>query len=310
VSTVSEKVLNALAQSGFHARAMSAAHLPEVQEDIEKLAREGLLDGQFLELYRRFLRFENDLTGYGMQIRTVFIMTRPQSLTRARFHWQGKVYDADVPPTYIGKQDEASAKQALTGVLEPAGYKNDRVRLPVKTLAVRSGLAQYGRNNITYVPGMGSFHRLMARVSDCPCEADSWTERKLMKACENCFKCGENCPTGCIPKDRFLFHAERCLTYFNEMEKPFPEGVQPVWHNALIGCMRCQEVCPVDKNQLKNIAGGPEFTERETALVLRRPPLDQLPEALKQKLVSVAMDESYDVFARNLEALIKSQDLK
>jgi epoxyqueuosine reductase len=33
--------------------------------------------------------------------------------------------------------------------------------LPLKSLAVRSGLAAYGRNNVCYVPGMGSFLELV-----------------------------------------------------------------------------------------------------------------------------------------------------
>jgi len=37
--------------------------------------------------------------------------------------------------------------------------------VPIDRLAVRGGLATYGRNNVTYVPGMGSFHRLSAFYS-------------------------------------------------------------------------------------------------------------------------------------------------
>jgi epoxyqueuosine reductase len=38
----------------------------------------------------------------------------------------------------------------------------------LKRLAVRSGLARYGRNNVTYVEGMGSFLELSASLTDMP----------------------------------------------------------------------------------------------------------------------------------------------
>ena len=36
--------------------------------------------------------------------------------------------------------------------LDPAGYQAKKAVLPWNLLAVRSGLAQYGKNNITYFP--------------------------------------------------------------------------------------------------------------------------------------------------------------
>jgi epoxyqueuosine reductase len=74
--------------------------------------------------------------------------------------------------------------------------------------------------------------------------------------------------------------------------------------------MRCQLVCPVNKNQVGKIVPGPLFSEEETDLLLRKPPLDKLPEELRRKLAAIAMDDSYDVFARNLDVLMKSQDLR
>jgi epoxyqueuosine reductase len=165
-------------------------------------------------------------------------------------------------------------------------------------------LAQYGKNNITYVPGFGSYHRLVAFVTDSPYELDSWGEQKVMKACEKCFRCGENCPTKCIPVDRFLLHAENCLTWHNESEDTLPSWIEPDWHNALIGCMRCQLACPINKAQLNRIVPGPVFSEEETGLLLRKPPLDTLADEIRRKLTDIEMDDSYEVLARNLDLLV------
>ena len=173
---------------------------------------------------------------------------------------------------------------------------------------MRSGLAQYGKNNITYVPGFGSFARLVAFASDCPCEQDSWGERRAMKACQQCRKCAESCPTGCISADRFLVHAENCLTWHNERAKPFADWIKPDWHNALIGCLGCQQVCPANRNQLTNIVDGPHFSEAETERLLRGPlSPDDLSEEMRRKVASIATDDSYDVLPRNLDVLIRNQ---
>jgi epoxyqueuosine reductase len=292
---------------GVKLKTVPVRHIPELQEDIEKLRRQGLLDKHLAEAY---LQFNYDVAAGLPGAQTLIIISYPQPLTRANFIWHGKVYHGDIPPTYIGKADDAHVKDALTAIVGRDGFKVTRVHLPVKTLAVRSGLAQYGKNNITYVPGFGSFHRLVAFASDNPCQEDTWGELKMMKACEGCFRCQENCPTGCIPKDRFLLHAENCLTRYNEREDLLESWIKPDWHNALIGCMRCQTVCPVNKKQLAVIVPGPVFSEAETALLLQKTPLDALPDETRLKLSAIAMDDLYNVLARNLDVLIKNQTLQ
>jgi epoxyqueuosine reductase len=169
---------------------------------------------------------------------------------------------------------------------------------------------QYGRNNITYIPGMGSFQRLVAFYSDCPIERDDWQELKIMRACETCFKCLENCPTQCISTDRFLIHAENCLTWLNESEGDFPDWVKPDWHNALIGCMRCQLICPVNKTQIKKVADGPAFSEEETGFILNKTSFETLQEVTREKLARISADDWYEVLARNLNLLMKNCYIK
>jgi len=96
-----------------------------------------------------------------------------------------------------------------------------------------------------------------------------------MKACEGCFRCGGKLSDGLHPQSSvFLLHAENCLTRHNEREDILESWIKPDWHNALIGCMRCQLVCPVNKNQFTNIVVGPVFSETETALLLQKIQLD------------------------------------
>ena len=209
-------------------------------------------------------------------------------------------------PSYFNEVDESRAAKILNAVLAFEGCRIVKAHLALKTLAVRSGLAEYGRNNISYVPGMGSFLRLIAFYTDYTFEEDDWQESKVMKACEICSLCRDNCPTGSISAERFLIHAEDCLGSLNEREPEAPYWVrlQPDWQNAFIGCMRCQFICPVDKPYLCRIVEGSSFSEEETGLVLNNTHLENLSSETRQKLGN-PHPNLYKRLAPNLNALIE-----
>lgn len=158
----------------------------------------------------------------------------------------GQVYAFIIPPTYSTETDKRVIER-LTGYLDEHGYKIFHAILPEKPLAVQSGLAAYGRNNITYINGWGSFFRLTAYYSDMPCNTDHWDDYVLLDQCANCNACIKKCPTNAISNAKIRVLAERCLTFINEGMNDFPDWVDPGWHQCLIGCMVCQDVCPVNK---------------------------------------------------------------
>jgi len=194
-------------------------------------------------------------------------------------------------------------------VLEPAGFRVARARTPLKLLAVRTGLAQYGRNNITYVRGMGSFADLNAFCTDAPLQAEDYRTKGSwrLSCCPPCRNCHHVCPTGCIPYDGKVIDAERCLTYLNEHEEAFPQWLDAGSHNALVGCMRCQEMCPANRVYLRIPKVVAEFDHEETAWVLRGLPADQLPEGVREKLRRLDMEGYSTVIGRNLQALAAAE---
>ncbi len=195
----------------------------------------------------------------------------------------------------------------LKAHLEPQGYQLQKVRLPDKLLAVRSGLAQYGNNIITYAKGMGSFHGPGVFISDLPCEADSWGEPTVLEHCENCNACMKACPTDAIGSDRFQLYAERCLTFHNERSNDFPDWLSPSWHNCLVGCMICQKVCPANKDVVKWTEAGATFDSEETDLILNGVSEKRLPRETVEKLKKQDIMRYYDVLGRNLRVLIEHQ---
>ncbi len=287
-------------------RTVSIAHLAELQDSVGRLVREGLLDERLYGGWHFYLKTNDNLP----EARTIVIVAMPQPFASVLFLRRGITYIADIPPTYFTREAHSRAEEILANVLQTAGYKVATAHLAMKTLAVRSGLAKYGRNSISYVPGMGSLLQLAAFYTDWPCEQDDWQQPEMMDICENCSLCREDCPTGSIRSDRFLIHAEDCLGSIAEREPDSAPWVrlQPDWRNALIGCMRCQVVCPANRSHLQWIATGPSFREEETALMLDKAPWEQLSPAAQRKLAG-ARDPAglYSFMAANLGALIEKQ---
>ena len=291
-----------LEEAGYGGKIVAIEHLGELESEIMGRRRNGLLDPELYEAY--LASFDFICHRKFKNARSLIIVSAPQPQVRLFFVWQEQAYPVIIPPTYSSITDKKVADLVKTH-LNPRGYRLQKVRLPEKLLAVRSGLARYGKNNITYVAGMGSFHRPVAFISDAPCTQDSWGEPTMLDLCESCKACGKACPTEAIGTDRFQLHAERCLTFHNERSNDFPKWLSPAWHNSLVGCMICQRVCPANKDVIKWIEAGATFDGKETALILNRVPDDRLPPATLDKLKKLDIMEYYPVLARNLRALIE-----
>lgn len=306
---VTQKIYAGLREKGYQGRIVSARHIGELQNDIKRVRQKGLFDQEFYQDYRSY--FEFDPSEVLQEISSLIVVAVPQPQTQVNFRWNGETVSLLVPPHYLfGKGTDKGVEDILAGILSPIGYKIARARLPIKLLAVRSGLAKYGKNNISYVPGMGSFHRLVAFYSNLPCEEDNWQELQMLERCEKCFACLRKCPTEAITSERFLLHAERCITNLNEKPShiPFPSWLDPSWHNCLVGCILCQKVCPENKDFLNRIDQGAEFSDEETAMLLKGVPFDQFPASLLQKLRKCGLIEYDYIMPRNLDVFLKTSD--
>ena len=292
-----------LKKLGNLGRIVSVQHLPELEEEIVERFNEGLFDEEFYLLRLAFFDFR--LPAALPSAKSIIVVAVPRPQAQATFTYEGKKRVLVLPPTYVGYQRTAnSVAEFLNQILGRKGYRIAGTALPLKLLAVQSGLSEYGMNNITYVSGMGSFLQLVAFYSDLPFGEDSWREPKMMEHCEKCQACSRACPTGAISSDRFLLHAERCISFRNERKGdiPFPSWLEPSWHNCLYGCLHCQKVCPVDKPFLSWVVEKEEFSQGETELLLKGQLLKQLPTVTLEKLghLDLTDAESLDNLPRNL----------
>jgi len=303
-----DELFSHLRELGYQARTISIEHLHLLQKQIDEQRNQGLLDNQFYQDRLDWFRFQ--IPESLQKARSMIVVAVPRPQTRAIFTWNGNRRPLTLPPTYTAYRGITEhVENLLAKMLNEKGYTATGAALPLKLLAARSGLGQYGRNNLCYVSGMGSFLQLVAVYSDMPCEGDSWQEATMLTACKECELCRRACPTGAIPSDRFLLRAERCISYHNEKkgDVPFPSWIDASWHNCLEGCMRCQRACPLNKQLLGWVGEEEEFSEEETALLLDGASRDSLSEETVRKLGHLDILDDLGILPRNLGVFFKKR---
>jgi epoxyqueuosine reductase len=300
----------ALDSAGFVHREAPVHVAGELAEILADLLDRGEVTESLLAEYRESLAFS--CPAEVGEPRALIVVASASPNVKVRFQLESGPFEAVIPSTYISSDSRERALAAMRSVLGPAGYQVARARIPVKLLAVRTGLAQYGRNNVAYIKNLGSFVRLDAFCTDAPLEVvdhkgkGSWR----LSSCPPCRNCHHVCPTGCIPYDGQVIDAERCLTFINEHEGDWPEGLDPRGHNCLVGCLLCQERCPVDRVYVRIPKLVAEFDREETGWILRDLPAEQLPAGVRAKLAALDMEDYSTVLGRNLGALVAAAEAK
>lgn len=295
------QLIEELEKRGKKAKIVPIRFLSASIKEIMRKCQSGSLDRQLFKCYFKDIAGKPSETKIPMK--SLIITAAPQPLVRVGFAMNGRSLPFFIPPIYQSRTDQ-EVKQIIRGTIEPYGHTLADAPGALKLLAVTSGLARYGRNNITYIEGLGSFFRLKAFTSDLMPEEQHWEPYQLAGHCFNCSACQKACPTGAIQKERFLIHANRCLAYFNENPPEFPGWLNPEWHNCIVGCMRCQTVCPLNQDVVGWIEDREQFSDAETRMLLKKPS-GGYPIPLWKKLERLDITEYVPVLSRNLGALIK-----
>ncbi len=301
-----------VSKHGEKAAIVPIERLQDIKQNIEDLKARNDLNG-----FQRYIVSEMnslDLPETDFEIRSIILVASVSSwMVKVNFHWKGKRITLPIPATYT---DFISAPNKTEQYLRE--YLNSRdyhliaaPRLPRKLLAVRSGLGAYGRNNICYVDGFGSFFNISPYFTDIHCKEDSWSEIRQMDMCKGCKACIHNCPTSAILDDRFLIDNERCLTTFNEMDSKddFPQWIDTASHNSIVGCLRCQTICPANKKYMSSKVESCDFSEEETGSLLEGLPFEELSEELKQKTQQLGMAYWINAIPRNLKVMFAKEGI-
>lgn len=247
-----------------------------------------------------------NLPSLPFKINSIILVACPfPAYAQVEFLWQGKQYNLQS----IVTADLAGSNKYLQAFARANNFKlESALDLPVKRLAVSSGLAEYGKNNLTYVQGMGSFFYYLIYFSDLAPEDDYWRPVAHADICSHCLICFKKCETGAIKKDNFLLDRHRCLCFLNESPEEFPDWLPDSVHHLIYDCLKCQLPCPMNREFVNNVAGPIKFTESETTQILNGEPLANLPRELYEKVSYLGMSWWWDAIPRNLKLMFKLQD--
>ncbi len=295
--------------SAFQYRTMSVAHFPALQERIDRLKREDKLSRN--PVYRSYI----DQLGFHVpkgfpEAKSIIVVAAFSPAGLINFHLKGRVHQVLLSPQYFstGATRESILSEVRSKIVQDPKarieFAND---VHLKLLVVHSGLGRYGRNNLCYVDGFGSFIVLRAFLTDRSFPEDSWRDVGLMEACRDCQICYGICPTNAITRQNFVIDVGRCITLYNEVNGPFPNFIHPSMHNALMGCMKCQLGCPANEGFLKRSLRFEDVTEEETGRILSGHEDAALLTVLQRKLRRFppsATKEDFPIFTRNLGVLL------
>lgn len=300
---------------GYRVAWFDGAAVREAFERIDRLKAGGAFDPAFFAEFLSWLDQPDIRTR--SEVRTVLLVAMPRPAHIVTFEDEGAARGLVLPPTY---ERYSLTFDAVLADLEDHANGHMKVRLlkaPLKTLAATTGFARYGKNNVTYIDDFGSYVQLVAFATDTPLgnlDAPAEGVPAELDECRRCHACGRACPTGAIAEDRFLLHGERCLTGFSESPGELPEAWEKLRTPVLVGCLVCQEVCPVNKGRLKFERIPGMFSSEETAYIIGErgdgPPAPELSEKVRRlgcTEIEVSPDGPHAVFRRNLRIALRSR---
>ncbi|MHA1907250.1 MAG: 4Fe-4S double cluster binding domain-containing protein [Candidatus Thorarchaeota archaeon] len=300
-----------LPNSLYRYRTISIEHLHELQDDFEVLDSAGKIS--YNEVFRKYIGGKtHEHPATFPEAKSVIVIAVYTPLLTTNFLYKGKKHEVLVPHYYEDGITEAHLKKTIQNqIIGSSDYRVENANQNVlfKRLAVRSGLGKYGRNNLCYVDGFGSFVRLHAFFTDYEFEVNNWTDARMMDSCEKCKTCQNNCPTGSISDENFVIDIEKCIPLYNEIKGEFPEWMNSTWHNALMGCMRCQLICPANGTVVTRTQRFDDVSEEETKALLEGNHEDEQIDFLWTKLRLFRPEDAWyfvPVFSRNLRVLIES----
>ncbi len=294
------------AARGYRVACGGMGALAEARRGLERLRESGELDGEFAR--KRLASFLYERSAESMpEPRAVIVVAMPRPAHRVVFETKSGDVETILPPTYAHynqlfeevRADLAAWAPALSGRLQV-------LRAPLKSVASRLGLVEYGRNNVTYIAGLGSYFQLLGYLTDVDLGLSDWQPHapRLMAACETCRMCVSACPTDSIREERVLLHAESCTTYFSEeLGEELPANAHCMSAHNLFGCLECQEICPVNRGLLEVVSSEVAFDEAETEAILAAPDGARLPAAIADKLGRLGLSEQA-LLPRNLRYLV------
>jgi len=295
-----QQIIHQLEAAGFRAAFLPMSAMEQVSEHYESLERRAPATGTAKAVAEHFRNNQPPKLEFAPQ--SILVTAIPCVGATLILNRKNRCVEIPILPAYINVAPSIKRQDALLAATQ---YQYEQVKgISLKLLAALSGLGQYGRNNICYVEGLGTYSWLETHYTDIPYDSPVQVVQR-MATCKNCGLCRAACPTGAIGKYDVI-DANRCLAMRNESGKRMPRWVPKEAHHALSGCVRCQECCP--QNPPIDFSRTLELDKAETRQLLSR--RKKLPGDLKAKLEEFGCEKwTMSVIKRNARLAVKAKEI-
>jgi len=300
-SNMSAEIIKRLESAGCRAAFLPYHAIGEIAKSYDELSEKGA-EIQYVQNAVRYFH-DNQPANLPFEPQSFLIVAQPGDCAQVILNVKGKRFAAAIPPPFVTPTERKRFDEIIESVM--SGHQTAHTKaISQKLLTVLSGLGRYGRNNICYIEGLGSYFNLRAFYTDIPCE-DHSQPLTFLDECEACTLCRDSCPTGAIGPDTVI-DATRCLSMYNENGGEIPDWIPQSAHHTMISCLRCQEVCPANQYLPKKRTHTLELSEAETQALLSSDSA-AMPLELKEKLNQFGLDDHFvSVAGRNAKLVLKN----
>ncbi|MCK5764050.1 MAG: epoxyqueuosine reductase, partial [Clostridiales bacterium] len=162
--STSNNIIEQIHNHGLRAKLIPVSHFENIKQEYEEVQNNNPFVAKYLNSY--FEEFNYEPSSIMSNPQSLLIVAVPDTITRMYFNLNGRKHAVLMPPMYLfnsSVKNEKNIKKIveinslLEKILSPYSLESHKINLPAKLLAVKSGLGVYGKNNICYVEGLGSF---------------------------------------------------------------------------------------------------------------------------------------------------------
>ncbi len=170
---------------------------------------------------------------------------------KVRYPWANAVlicvypytpYDDEtlVASYYIASNRAYHAMKRLLAALNENGVRAERAETPYREQIASYGVGSRMDNQLLFLEPYGTYFGLQGAMLALPEPVPYTPRRNPKEICDHCGLCQQVC-FGAIKGD-YAFDWTRCVHSYMEGD-PIPQDAME-WLPSLLGCMRCQAVCP------------------------------------------------------------------
>lgn len=148
------------------------------------------------------------------------------------------------------------AMKRLLASMKEQGIRAERAQTPYREQLASYGIGSRMDNQLLFLDPYGTYFNLQGAMLSLPEPVAYEPPREPREICDHCGLCRNVC-FGAI-KGNYAFDWTRCVHTYMEGD-PIPQAAME-WLPSLLGCMRCQQICP--KNPKEKIPIPDEIKEK------------------------------------------------